>query len=322
MTRKAHTVAVLALDGVVGFDLAIPCQIFSSAMQDGRHLYEVRVCGSSGSVQATANGVPVYSIAPTHPLASAIECDTVIVPGISEEIPWPAEAIDVVRAAQARGARIASICTGAFVLAAAGLLDGLRATTHWAHAGELALRYPEVDVDPAVLYVDHGSVLTSAGVAAGLDLCLHIVRGDHGAAVASAAARWVVTPPQRSGGQAQFIVHSVDCDDNAALEPTMTWMRTQLEAPLTLAAIARHAGMSTRTLNRRFREETGTTPLQWLIHARVARACELLETTRLSVEQIADRTGFGSAAGMRKHFLRAVGTAPNPYRRTFQELAG
>jgi transcriptional regulator GlxA family with amidase domain len=322
MTRAVQTIAVLALDGVVGFDLAIPCQVFSSTVtSDGRRPYEVRVCGPSRGVPVTADGHDLYRIRPPYPLAAATVCDTVVVPGMSRDDRWQREAVKVIRAAHAAGARIASICTGAFVLAEAGLLDGRRITTHWADAPDLAARFPLVDVDPAVLYVDDGDVLTSAGVAAGLDLCLHMVRRDHGAAVAASTARMVVMPPQRAGGQAQYIAHAVPPDHDGALEPTMHWLRQNLGAQLTLEDISRHARMSARTLNRHFKDETGTSPLQWLISERIRLARELLETTRLSVDEVADQVGFGSAVSLRQHFVRAVGTPPAAYRRTFHELS-
>lgn len=316
-----QTVAVLALDGVVGFDLAIPCQVFSATRRDdGTRPYEVRVCGPAPGVAASASGVDVFRIDPPFPLAAAAGCDIVLVPGMSRDGRWQREAIEVVRAAHRRGARVASICTGAFVLAEAGLLDGRRVTTHWGHAAELARLYPAIQVDSAVLYVDDGDLLTSAGVAAGLDLCLHIVRKDHGSAIAATTARSVVMAPQRDGGQAQFIVHEDPTRDSGTLEPTMRWMRERLADPLTLNEIARQAGMSVRTLNRRFKEQTGTTPLHWLIDQRVIRARELLETTSLSVEQIAAHTGFGSAVGLRQHFARTLGTPPLAYRRAFQTV--
>jgi transcriptional regulator GlxA family with amidase domain len=321
MKRSVHSVAVLALDGVVGFDLAIPCQVFASTVVGDRgHPYDVRVCGPGPSVAATSSGVEIYRLEAPYPLAEAVRCDTVIVPGMSMDGRWQREAVEVLRAAHAAGARIASICTGAFVLAEAGLLDGRRATTHWADAPELAARFPQVCVDPAVLYIDDGDLLTSAGVAAGLDLCLHMVRTDHGSAVAAETARMVVMTPQRDGGQAQFIRRTASGDgDGGALEATMHWMREHLEDPLTLSDIAGHARLSVRTLSRRFHEETGTSPTQWLIGQRVDRARELLETTELSVEQVAGDTGFGSAVSLRPHFQRLVGTAPIAYRRAFQD---
>jgi transcriptional regulator GlxA family with amidase domain len=242
----------------------------------------------------------------------------VLIPGVSRTAePWPDELLDVLREAHLRGARITSICSGAFVLAAAGLLDRRRATTHWACAKELAERYPALRVDPSVLYIDDGDVLTSAGVAAGLDLCLHLVRTDHGATVAANAARRVVMPAQRDGGQAQFIVYEEPQEGSGTLEPVMHWMRENLNHPLDLADIANRASMSPRTLNRRFKAQTGTTPIQWLIRQRLIRARTLLETTTLPVEDIAGRSGFGSAIALRQHFARALSTSPQAYRRTF-----
>jgi transcriptional regulator GlxA family with amidase domain len=319
MTVDVHRVAVLALDSVVGFDLSIPCQVFNAtSLPTGERPYDVRVCGSKRGVTARASGMDIFRIQPPYELEAAAECDTIIVPGLSQDRRLWQEAIDIVLEARRRGARIASICTGAFLLAEAGLLDGRTVTTHWAHADALADLFPAVKVDPAVLYVDDGDVLTSAGVAAGLDLCLHMVRTDHGAAVAANTARSIVMPPQRDGGQAQFIVHEAPACDSGTLEPTMRWMRENLDEMLTLQDIAARAGMSVRTLNRRFKDQTGATPLQWLISQRLDRARELLETTALSVEQIASHTGFGSAVGLRQHFVRTLGTPPAAYRRVFQ----
>jgi len=242
---------------------------------------------------------------------------TVIIPGVANPtMPIADEIIDAVRGAAASGARIASICSGAFVLAATGLLDGLRATTHWLATSELAARYPAIDVDPNVLFVDNGQFLTSAGAAAGLDMCLHMVRRDYGSAVAADAARLSVMPLEREGGQAQFIVHEPP-SSGASLGPLLQWMEQSLSRALPLDVIAARAGMSTRTLSRRFREQTGTTPLQWLLSARVRRAQQLLETTTLSVEQIATAVGFESAATLRDRFSRLVGANPGTYRRTF-----
>ena len=243
-----------------------------------------------------------------------------LVPGLRPaQWPPPAAALDALRAAHARGARVASICTGAFVLAHAGLLDGRRATTHWAHAERLAERYPAVTVDPGVLYVDEGDVLTSAGVAAGIDLCLHLVRRDHGAEVANAVARRIVVAPHRDGGQAQFVEAPVPVADGArARSRTRAWALERLREPLTVAAMARHAACSERTFARRFRAETGTTPLQWLLGQRVLHARRLLEATDLPVEHVADAAGFGTAASLRAHFRRATATTPLAYRRTFR----
>jgi transcriptional regulator GlxA family with amidase domain len=240
----------------------------------------------------------------------------VIAPGhAAVEREWPADALEALRAFEGR---IASVCTGAFVLAAAGLLDGHRATTHWHDAQRLAALHPAVDVDPDVLYVDEGRVLTSAGVAAGIDLCLHLVRRDHGEHVAGAVARRIVVAPHRSGGQAQFVERPLPAAPGAGLEATRAWALDRLGEPLSVADLARHAHTSERSFARRFRAETGTTPLRWLIDRRVAHARHLLERTDLPVEAVAAECGFGTAAGLRQHFGRAVHTTPTAYRRAFR----
>ncbi|MFF5211144.1 GlxA family transcriptional regulator [Streptosporangium sp. NPDC000396] len=314
-----HTVAVLTFPGVVAFDLSVPCQVFSAAYAPGgAPLYRVKVCGSD-DVAATAADTTCFQLRPGHPLGDAASADTVVVPGLAHDAPPVApEVLEVLRTAAERGARIVSICTGAFVLAAAGLLDGRRATTHWRVAEELSHSYPQVEVDAGVLYVDAGQILTSAGVAAGLDLCMHIVLTDHGPAVAADVARGVVMAPKREGGQAQFIRRPLPVLNDADLQPTLRWMREELHFPLTLAGIARHANTSVRSLNRRFRAQTGTTPLRWLLHARVDRARELLETTNLPVERVAERCGFGSSATFRHRFAQHVGVSPSAYRAAFR----
>jgi transcriptional regulator GlxA family with amidase domain len=227
--------------------------------------------------------------------------------------------LDRLRSAAARGTRIASVCAGAFVLAATGLLDGRRATTHWAGAIAFAQMFPQVELDPAVLYVDEGQFLTSAGAAAGLDLCLHLIRKDHGSAVAADAARLSVMPLEREGGQAQFIVpEQPPAPRGSTMEPLLRWLERSAGRDLTLDEIAAHAGMSTRTLNRRFREQTGATPLQWLHRARIRRAQHLLETTGEPVDRIGDAVGFGSPTAFRDRFKRIVGTSPHHYRRSFR----
>jgi transcriptional regulator GlxA family with amidase domain len=231
--------------------------------------------------------------------------------------PIPEDVLEALRAAARGGTRIASICVGAFTLAAAGLLDGLRATTHWAAAKELSNRYPDIDVDADVLFVDNGQVLTSAG-GAGLDLCLHIISQDHGSAVAPDAARVAVMPLERDGGQAQFIVYERPDADGSNLEPLLRWMEENAHRELTLEDIAARATMSTRTLNRRFREQTGTTPLRWLRRSRIRRAQYLLETTGHSIERIALQVGFGSPTSFRDRFKKLVGTNPSAYRRAFR----
>jgi transcriptional regulator GlxA family with amidase domain len=248
-------------------------------------------------------------------LASA---DLIAIPAWRTNREPPAELLTALRRAVQRGARVMSVCTGAFVLAAAGLLDGRRATTHWRHASELARRYPSIDVDPNVLYVDEGSVLTSAGTASGIDLCLHILRQEHGAAVANAVARRMVVPPHRDGGQAQYIESPmVEHDRGDDLAVVLDWVQANLDKPLSVDHLARRANMSVRTFNRRFAATTGTAPHRWLINQRVALAQRLLEETQLEVEQVAEHTGFGTAATLRHHFSRRRGTSPQVYRRTF-----
>lgn len=312
-------VAVLALDGVVGFDLAIPGQVFGTAnLMVDSPVYEIRIAAPGRCVR-TASSFGALELRTEWGLEALEDADTIVVPGLSDPLSEPEAAVlDGLRAAWARGVRITSVCNGAFVLAAAGLLDGRRATTHWQDAAELARRYPRVTVDPAVLYVEDGNLCTSAGVAAGLDMCLHLVRNDLGAAVAADTARHIVMPPQRQGGQAQFIVHPDPGSGASGLGDTLHWMTANLDRPLTLAEIADHAALSVRSLNRHFRAQVGTTPLQWLLHARIRYARELLETTDHSVEIVARRTGFATATAMRHHFTRHTGIAPHHYRANFR----
>lgn len=311
-----HTVAVLALDKVIPFDLATPIEVFArTRLPDGRAPYRVRICGAAPTVDAGA-----FTIQPPWGLAALAGADTIVLPGCADPTaPVPAEVLDALRQAAASGTRIASICAGAFILAATGLLDGLRATTHWLAAAALARRHPEIAVDPGVLYVDNGQILTSAGAAAGLDLCLHLIRRDHGSAVAADAARLSVMPLEREGGQAQFIVHDhAPTPRGSVLEPLLRWMEDNAAKDLTLEDIAARAGMSTRTLNRRFREQTGTTPLQWLHRARIRQAQYLLEATSHPVDRIAGQVGFGSPTAFRDRFKRVVGTSPHAYRCAFR----
>jgi transcriptional regulator GlxA family with amidase domain len=310
-----HTVAVLALDGVIAFDLSTPIEVFSrTQLPDGSAAYRVLICAPTEEVDAGA-----FTLKAPWGLDALAEADTIILPGCANPFaPVPDDVRDVLRRAAASGTRIASICSGAFVLAATGLLNGLRATTHWIASGYLADMYPEIEVDPGVLYVDNGQLLTSAGAAAGLDLCLHMIRRDHGSAVAADAARLSVMPLEREGGQAQFIVHEQPpVPQGSAMEPLLRWMEDNVEKELTLDDIAAYAGMSTRTLNRRFREQTGTTPLQWLYRARIRQAQYLLESTTHSVDRIAGQVGFGSPTAFRDRFKRVVGTSPHTYRRAF-----
>ncbi|MFD8204686.1 helix-turn-helix domain-containing protein [Streptomyces sp. NPDC059701] len=312
-----NTVALAVTDGMLHFELALAHEAFGSAPAGvPGPWYDVVVCGP-GAVRAGR-----FGLEPDHGLDRLRHADTVIVPGWADvdEDP-PAELVDAVRAAHEAGARVASLCTGAFVLAAAGLLDGLRATTHWAHTDVLAARYPRVKVDPDVLYVDNGSVLTSAGKAAAMDLCLHLVRLDHGSSVANTAARRLVVPPQRDGGQAQFVTTPVPAPDNHPLAELFPWVLERLDRPLTVEDLARRAGMSSRHLGRHFRAATGTTPLQWLLTQRIRHAQVLLETTDDSVDSVAEATGMGTATTLRRHFNRTVGVPPDTYRRTFRSRA-
>jgi transcriptional regulator GlxA family with amidase domain len=309
-----HSVVVLALDGVLAFDLSTPVEVFGRArLPDGRAAYQVRVCAPTDEVDAG-----VLAIRAPWSLDALWEADTIIVPGLADPAqPIPEDVLEALRAAAEDGTRAASICVGAFTLAAAGLLNGLRATTHWAAVRELSRLYPDVDVDEDVLFVDNGQVLTSAGAAAGLDLCLHMIRRDYGSAVAADAARTAVMPPVRDGGQAQFIVHEQPGADGSSLEPLLRWMEENAHQRLTLDEIAAQEATSTRTLNRRFREQTGTTPLRWLQRSRIRRAQRLLETTSYPVERIASEVGFGSPTSFRDLFKNLVGTSPRDYRRTF-----
>ncbi len=313
--RQRHLIAVVAFDGVVLGDLATPCEVFGRVRDvRGQSPYEVRVCSSTARIRSehVALSVPWR-------LSSVQLADTVVVPGVDDlDAPIPNDVLLTIRRALARGARVASICTGAFVLAAAGVLDGRRATTHWRGAGELARRHPDVKVDADVLYVDNGNVLTSAGAAAGLDLCLHLVRRDFGAAAAAQAARAAVMPLERAGGQSQFIVHEPPVDDHASLASLLTWIDRNLGSDLSLPVLARRAAMSTRTLSRRFRQQLGATPATWIARVRVRRAQQLLETTDLAIERIAEECGFRSATVMREHFGRIVGTTPLAYRLAFR----
>ncbi|MFI9271498.1 GlxA family transcriptional regulator [Kitasatospora sp. NPDC052896] len=305
-----HRVAVLALDGVTPLDLAIPTQIFNARPETP---YEMTVCALDAKVTTSAG----FALIASGELEQVRVADTVIVPGFEPIRQLPSAVLDALAEARERGRRVVSICTGAFALAAAGVLDGLHATTHWKHIEELERDFPAITVDRDVLYVDEGDVLTSAGVCCGIDLCLHIVRRDLGAVVANQIARGLVAAPHRDGGQAQYVPAPVAVTGEASLSTTREWALQRLEEPLTLPALARHAGLSQRTFIRRFAEETGTTPLRWLLNARISRARELLETTNHPVDRVARDCGLGTAANLRLHFRRALDTTPTAYRRTF-----
>ncbi|MFJ8128171.1 GlxA family transcriptional regulator [Streptomyces hydrogenans] len=310
---RLYRVAVLVLEGAKPLDVGIPAQVFTTRASMP---YEVRVCGATPGPVAGGDGLS-YDVA--HGLDALAWADIVFVPGYrfpDREDPPPA-VVEALIAAHARGARLAAISTGAFALAATGLLDGRRATTHWHYARALAEKRPLVQVDENVLFVDEGSVLTSAGAASGIDLCLHILRGDLGVGAANHAARRLVAAPYRSGGQAQYVPRSVPEPHGERFAATREWVLHHLDEPLTLDVLARHAAVSPRTFSRRFVEETGYTPMQWLLRARVDRARELLERSELGVEQIAAETGLGTGANLRMHFQRILGTTPSDYRRTF-----
>jgi len=319
-----HRVVVLALDGVVPFELGIPARIFGGARAAaGGHLYTVITCSVDGRpVRTDAD----FAIAVEHDARALASADTVVIPpshalsALREggQLSAPlAHALAVVRP----GARMVAICTGAFVLAAAGLLDDRPVTTHWREADQLQRLFPRLKVDSDVLFVDDGDVLTSAGVAAGVDLCLHIVRRDHGSEVANGVARTCVVPPWRDGGQAQYIHRPVPEPSTATTAPIRAWALERLERPLTLADLAAHAHMSRRTFTRRFRDEVGLSPGQWLTSQRVERARHLLEATDLPIEHVAHQAGFGTADSLRQHLRSALGVSPHAYRRTFQTTA-
>lgn len=311
-----HRVAVLALEGVIPFDMAIPFQVFADARwPDDVPMYHIELTGRRRGTVTTSAG---FSVTVPHGLSALARADTIVAVG-SEP---PGRGVDetirtALRQATARGARILSICTGAFVLAEAGLLDGRRATTHWRYRERFRARYPQVNLDPAVLYTRDGQFLTSAGAAAGIDLCLHVITLDHGIEVANAVARATVSPPHRSGGQAQFIEEPLPRSPALSLDATRRWARQHLDQPIRLEDLARHAAVSRRTLVRRFESETGTTPLRWLIEERLRLARRLLEQTQLGVDMIAQRVGFGSAATLRFHFRRTLATSPKAYRDAF-----
>ncbi|MBX9647132.1 MAG: helix-turn-helix domain-containing protein [Xanthobacteraceae bacterium] len=314
--RRKHVVAVLAYDGVNAFELGLAVEVFSM----GADWYRVVICSEQPGRPLTANnGLKIIAGAGMGTLARA---DTIIVPGSLEIVESPpATLLDALRRAHRRGARVASICAGAFILAAAGLLDGRRATAHWAHTEVLSSRYPRVQVDANVLYVDDGNIMSSAGRAAGLDLCLHIVRRDHGAEVANRVARRLVIAPHREGGQAQYIPQPVPKGEGDALASLFVWAQRHLDRDLTIAGLAARARMSRRTFIRRFQEATGMSPGEWVVQARVSKARELLEATQIPIEGVATETGFGSADAMRHHFRERLGTSPAHYRATFRAPA-
>ncbi|AJE85968.1 MULTISPECIES: GlxA family transcriptional regulator [Streptomyces] len=317
---RPHRVAVLALDGVTPFDLGIAERVFPAATDPlGRPLYEVATCSLGARPVSTSTG---YDIRPTHGTERLAWADTLVIPtptgssALTDGTLPPALLRELTRAAP--DTRLVTICTGSFVLAAAGLLDGRPATTHWAYTQRFGALFPRVELLPDVLYVDDGDILTSAGGAAGLDLCLHIVRKDHGSAVANRASRSCVVPPWREGGQAQFVEAPVPETSGATTGPTRQWILDHLGEPLALPDLAQHGRMSVRTFTRRFRDETGVSPAQWILQQRIARARQLLETTCLPIEQVATEAGFGSGTTLRQRLRAALGVTPGAYRRTFR----
>lgn len=313
-----HVVAVIAFDRISPFHLSVPCVVFGEDRAGpGLPEFDFRVCAAETGPLSTTAG---FSIAVTHGLEALADADTIIVPSWRDpdETP-PAALLDALRAAHARGAQLVGLCLGAFVLAAAGILDGRPASTHWACADDFARRYPRVRLDPDVLYVDDGNVLTSAGTAAGLDCCLHVLRKMCGAQAANYVARRLVVPPHRQGGQAQFIDQPVPPNVRGdRLSGLLDWVGGNLDAPHTLDTLAERALMSRRTFTRRFRLATGTTVGAWLLAQRLARAQQLLESTDESVEAIAGIAGFGSTASLRQHFAEAFRTSPSAWRREFR----
>ncbi|MGP3974218.1 GlxA family transcriptional regulator [Streptomyces sp. 8N114] len=302
------------------YELSIPATVFGMPQPDLAHpWYDLRMCVTGEHAQGAPPG---FALRTPYTLDDIAGADTVIVSSVPEEVvdegkPVPPELVIALRRAYDAGARMVSLCTGAFALAEAGLLDGRRATAHWMHTAQLAERYPKVQVDDSVLYVDDGDVLTSAGMTAGLDLCLHLVRRDLGAHVANQLARRMVVPAHRPGGQAQFIDLSVPATDDQGLAPVLDWARAHLDQPLTTEDLARRAMVSRRTFYRRLQQATGTTPLRWLLNQRLARAQSLLESTDLPMEQIAKLSGLGTANNLRHHFLKQIGISPSDHRNAF-----
>lgn len=312
-----HTIAVPVHPPMPAFELAVPVEVFGTDRPYlGVPWYDFKLCAVRPGPVAASGG---FAIQAPYTLDDVVGADTVVVPACEDQAADPpAEIVEAVAEAYRRGARIASICSGAFLLAEAGILDGRPATTHWLYADELARRYPAVRVDPSVLYIDDGDVLTSAGTAAGLDLCLHLVACDHGARVAAALGKRLVVAPHRSGGQAQFVELPEPQRTDSGLSAVLDWALDHLGEPLTVADLAARAHISPRTLIRRFHAEIGRTPGRWLTEQRIRVACGLLESGDDTIERIAARTGFGTAGGMRRHFARLVGVSPHDYRRTFR----
>ncbi|HMF28797.1 MAG TPA: transcriptional regulator FtrA [Candidatus Cybelea sp.] len=320
LPRRPPLVVALAYDGLSPFELGLAVEAFGLPRPElGIPWYRFQVCSLERGPLRAHGGI---MIAARTGLAALRAAHTIVIPGWrSIDEPPPAALLTELRRAYTRGARIVSICSGVFVLAAAGLLDGKRATTHWRDTARLAERFPKIDVQPDVLYVDEGRVMTSAGSAAGLDLCLHIIRKDFGAEVANRVAKRLVIPPHRDGGQAQYITDALKPNSSNGLATLLTWAQANLHRPLTIRALARQAGMSERSFARHFRAETGTTAHQWLVHQRLVAAQRRLETTTDSIDRVAESVGLGTAATLRHHFNRRLRTSPAGYRKRFTILA-
>ena len=310
-----HRVVALALPAVVAFDLSIAAQIFGH--RDERSRYSFSVCSAEPGPLPTSTG---FDIDVVHGLDALADAETVVVPGF-HPLDAPDDAsLAALRGAAARGARIASVCVGAFAVAEAGLLDGRAATTHWEYAADFRARFPRVRLNPDVLYVDEGQVLTSAGISAGIDLCLHLVRQDHGERVAADVARRMVVATHRTGGQTQYAARPMPAE--GGLGPTREWAIAEMARPLTVRHLARHAGLPVRTFARQFHDEVDASPMRWLTAQRVREAARLLEATSLGVDDVAERCGFGSAATLRVHFARELGATPSTYRRRHRYRGG
>lgn len=311
-----HLVVALAYDRLCTFEFGCTVELFALERPElGVRWYDFAVCAIEPGVIRAAGGITVQA-----PYAPALleQADTIVIPGWrdADELPPPA-LLEALRAAHRRGARLCSICSGVFVLAAAGLLDGQRATTHWRYADQLARRYPKIQVQPDALYVDSGQVVTAAGSAAGIDMLLHLVRRDYGARIGNQVAQRLVVAPHREGGQAQFLPRPMAHDEQGRLSRLMDWLRAHPAQPHTIATMAGRAAMSPRTLQRQFQQATGLGPVEWLIRERVAIVKELLEAPEIPLAQVAERAGFGSEASLRHHFRRLASTTPGAYRRRF-----
>ncbi|MFI9009598.1 helix-turn-helix domain-containing protein [Actinosynnema sp. NPDC053489] len=311
-----RTVAAVVIDGVAPFEFGVICEVFGiDRTGDGVPAIDFRVCGEeAGRPVRTSVGA---SLTPDRGLDGLADADLVAVPALHIRDEYPPRVVEAVKAAHRRGSTLLSVCSGAFLLAAAGLLDDRRCTTHWHHAAEFAERFPDVKLDPDVLFVDEGDIITSAGTAAGIDACLHLVRREFGAAVTATIARRMVVAPQRDGGQRQFVELPAPPRQADSLQPLLAWLQDRLDREHTVTSLAERANMSERTFARRFAAETGTTPHRWLTTQRVLRARQLLEETGLTVEDVAHRSGFGTAALLRHHFTAVVGVPPKDYRRSF-----